>query len=357
MKTLLFTTEYPPFKGGVASYYKNLAAYWPAKEEIQVLDNANNQLLKGKFWPKWLPAVFLLIKYLKKNKTDNIIIGQLLPLGIVVYIVSFFYEFSYAIIIHGMELSFAQRKIRKKIISRLILKRAKQIICVGNYTSGLAKEFMGAEFYNNIQVVNPGVEPLPSVDAALLEKIKSENELADKIVLFTVARLVKRKGHDMAIAAMKELVKIEPQINYFIAGAGPDEDYLQEAARGMDNIHFLGKISDEEKWAWLLASDIFIMPSRNIDGDFEGFGIVYLEAAIAGKPAIAGDSGGTKDAVVNGETGFVVNPNDINEIAQAVLKLAQNEMLRKKFGAAARERALKDFSWNKQAALIRDMLN
>lgn len=357
MKTLLITIEYPPFKGGVANYYANLLKYWPVQDEISVLDNTDNKLLCGKFWPKWLPAMFLLRKKLKHDKIEKVIIGQLLPLGIVVYLLSFFYDFSFSIIVHGMELCFAQRKKRKKLISRLILKNAEQIICTGNYTAGLAKEFLTESDFSKIRVVNPGVSPLPRIDGDWLTTIRSEYNLDDKTVLFTVSRLVRRKGHDMVISAMKEIVKIDPRIHYYIGGTGPDEEDLRELARGSDNVHFLGKLSENEKWAWLKAGHIFIMPSRNIDGDFEGFGIVYLEAAIASLPVIAGDSGGIRDAVLDGETGFVVDPTDVNQIAQSILKLSKDEMLRKKLGEAGRARAIRDFDWSTQTRKIYSIIN
>lgn len=352
MKTLLFTTEYPPFKGGVANYYANMVKNWPQDQEIFVLDNSDNRLLKGIFWPKWRSALFLLYQNIKKNRIDRVIVGQLLPLGIVMYLVSCFYKMPYTVIIHGMDLSFALLKPRKKFMARLIMEKAEQIICAGTYTAGLVKNFLGEKHFKKIQVVNPGVESLPSAAYESAEKIKAGHNLAGKIVLFTISRLVKRKGHDMALAAMQKLAGTDPRVHYYIAGTGPDEEYLKNIAKGMANVHFLGKVSDEEKWAWLVASDIFIMPARDISGDFEGFGIVYLEAALAGLPAIAGASGGTSDAVKNGETGFLVNPEDADEIAQAILKLARDENLRKKIGAQAKARAEKDFQWEKQAARI-----
>ena len=115
-----------------------------------------------------------------------------------------------------------------------------------------------------------------------------------------------------------------------------------------DNIFFLGKISEEEKWAWLNLSDIFIMPSRQIKEDFEGFGIVYLEANFCGKPVIAGDSGGVRDAVEDGTNGLLVDPEDMDNISDAIIELAKNRDLRKKLGQQGRERAITEFDCGKQ---------
>lgn len=110
--------------------------------------------------------------------------------------------------------------------------------------------------------------------------------------------------------------------------------------------------SDEERNAWYDLCDIFIMPARQIEGDVEGFGIVYLEAGLHGKPVIAGDSGGVRDAVVDNLNGLLVNPESGSEIAAAIVKLARDEALRKRLGEQGRERALKNFDWKKQVERI-----
>ena len=94
------------------------------------------------------------------------------------------------------------------------------------------------------------------------------------------------------------------------------------------------------------------MPAREIDGDFEGFGIVYMDAAFFSKPVIAGDSGGVRDAVIDNETGLLVDPNNIESIKNAILELYNNPEKSLALGKQARERALADFSWEKQVGLV-----
>ena len=352
MKTLLFTIEYPPFKGGVSNYYGNLVKYWPEKDSIKVLNNNSGTLLTNKIWPKWLPAFWQFVKINKQEKFDHIIVGQLLPLGIILYIYSIFNKVSYSVVIHGMDINYALRKTRKRIISFKILKRAEYIFCPNFYTAELVKDFIGLENHNKIKVVNPGIETDINFNKYQNEKIFKKYNLQDKIVLFTISRLVKRKGQDKVIATLKKIYMVNSDIHYFIAGKGEDERYLKEIAGFCPNIHFLGSLSDDEKWQWLKSSDIFIMPTRDIEGDFEGFGIVYLEAALASLPAIGGNSGGVSDAIIDGETGLLVNPQSVDDIAGAILKLAQDSQLRKKMGSQGRERAVKDFEWSKQIKKI-----
>ena len=116
----------------------------------------------------------------------------------------------------------------------------------------------------------------------------------------------------------------------------------------LKKIIFLGELREDEKWNWLHLSDIFIMPAREIDGDFEGFGIVYLEANLCGKPVIAGQAGGVSDAVLDNSTGLLVNPESSEEISQAIVKLVADPNLRDDLGRQGKERAQTEFNWEKQ---------
>ena len=150
-----------------------------------------------------------------------------------------------------------------------------------------------------------------------------------------------------ALATLDEPTK--NKISYIVAGAGEADYYLKSLAvsEGVPVI-FTGEVSDLEKWSFLDLCDIFVMPAREVDGDFEGFGIVYLEANLYGKPVIAGRSGGVSDAVINQKTGLLVNPESISEIAAAIKYLVDNPQDRLKFGQFGRERVTQDFLWTSQ---------
>ena len=357
MKTLLFTLEYPPFKGGIANYYGNLVKHWPKPDEIFVLDNNGNKLLSRWLRPRWLPALFRLYQEIKKKNIDHVIVGQILPLGTAIYFIAKFTKTPYTVFVHGMDIVYAQRTSRKRRLSLKILRQAKNIICASHYTAGLVKDFLGEDRSAKIQVVNPGVDADYPKNEDLIAAIKKKHRFFNKIVLYSVGRLVKRKGFDKIIEAMPEILKAVPNLYYFIAGDGPDKRYIYEKARGVNHVVFLGKPTDEEKWAWLLSCDIFATVARNIDGDFEGFGIVYLEAGLAGKPVIAGDSGGTRDAVKNSYSGILVNPEDTERLAGAIIRLAEDKNLRKQLGEQGRERAINEFSWGKQVSRIYHIIN
>jgi len=355
MKTLLFTLEFPPYKGGVSNVYGNLAAYWPIGESLVILDNNDQSLLKpGKFL-SWLPAYGILKRKIEKSSIDYVLVGQILPLGTLTWFLSLFRPLKYAVYLHGMDLTFALKSPRKKILAYLILRRAAKIISVNSCVARKVREFF-PEFTDKIEVINPGiVSGAPFTKEGELASLNELYGIKDKTVLLSIGRLVKRKGFDMVLRALSELPETEiNNLVYFIAGVGADEQYLRLLVpdKLKKQIIFLGQITDEEKWVWLKRCDLFIMPSREIDGDFEGFGIVYLEANLSGKPVIAGESGGVGDAVIDGYNGLLVNPEDIFSIKGAIVRLMNDPALRNKLGEQGRVRAINEFNWEKQVSKL-----
>lgn len=330
--------------GGVANYYYNLFGKWPETEKIHILDNSDKKLIDPFFWPfKWLPSIWNVKKEAKRNKIDHIFVGQILPLGIAAFLVKKISSLKYSVFIHGMDYSFAQRTKRKKYLSNLILSSASNIICSNAFVADLISKD-DPKLLAKIIIANPGVSA-PSA----LENFKLDDfapNLTNKKYILTIARLVKRKGIDNMIMAMEKILPKHDDVVYLIAGTGPDEEYLKGMAANLkDKIIFLGQISDAQKWFLLSRCDIFAMPSRNIQGDFEGFGIVYLEANLFGKPVIAGNEGGEYDAVKNGYSGLLVDPRNIDQIADAAGKLLLDHDLCGKLGANGKKRALEKFNW------------
>ncbi len=340
MKSLLLTLEYPPFKGGVANYYGHLVQNWPDREGIQVIHHRSH----------WLLALSKLLKFIKKNNNAYVLIGQILPLGTVAYLTYLLKPYNYGVFLHGMDFAFALRKPRKKWLMWQSLKRAKKIICANSYVASLVIDWK-PELENKIIIVNPGIDDssinrLENITPLLQDKYHTK----DKITLLSLGRLVKRKGVDNVISAIASLdEETKNKLCYIVAGTGEAEKYLKDLASSLDvKVIFTGEVSELEKWSFLNLCDIFIMPARSINGDFEGFGIVYLEANLYGKPVIAGRSGGVSDAVINQETGLLINPESVEEIAQAIKNLANNPEERIRMGKIGRERAAKDFSWTNQ---------
>lgn len=357
MRTLLVTLEYKPFEGGVAKYYSELFSNWP-DDEIFVLtqkmgdvQDESKRIIRGKLISpifSWLSTFWVLYMTVKKTRTEHIIVGQILPIGTVVWLLSFFMSFDYSVILHGMDYTFSQKKPRKMFLAKKILLKSTKIICGNSYLEKLVKKDL-PNFSDKIFTVNPGVSPREDF---YKKATKNNSEFS----LVFLGRLVKRKGVDRVIKTIELLDKNKyANIKFYIAGTGPDEDYLKNISKD-SRIIFLGKIDDKKKSQLMAEADVFIMPTREIDGDFEGFGIVYLEANIEGIPVIATDSGGVADAVSNMENGILLENDNPEKIKDAIIKLYENPELRKKIGERGRERALEKFSWSGQINKINKII-
>jgi len=369
MKTLLITSDFPPLKGGVANVNDNIVNHWPEKDKMFVLvDDANavknakdenlnvirrNMSLKH-IWPHWLPALFFLFKEISEKKISHVIVGQLLPFGTITWLVSFVLRIRYSVIIHGMELPLAFRNSRKKFLAKKIINGANQIICPNNYVAEQVRAIINNK--EKVTVVYPGVNVDLKCSIAETQKLRDKLGLNGKTLMLSLHRMVRRKGTDMVLEALPQIKELFPDLVYAVVGNGPDKKALQEQAKKYDNVIFADCHTDEEKWRWFCACDFFIMPSRDIDGDFEGFGIVYLEANLIGKAVIAGDSGGVREAVIHEYNGLMVDPNKPDSIANAVIRLCKDPQLRFKLGEQGRARVIKDFDWGGQVRKIYEII-
>jgi phosphatidyl-myo-inositol dimannoside synthase len=166
--------------------------------------------------------------------------------------------------------------------------------------------------------------------------------------LITVSRIVPNKGIDVVLRALAILDKKNIPFHYVIAGSGPERESLEELALHLglnDRVEFTGYVPEESKWPLLHAADLFVMPSRvNPMEQHEGFGIAFLEAAACGIPSIGSNAGGIPDAVIDGETGILVEPDSAEKLADALIFFYQNPEKRREMGRTARDRARTEFS-------------
>jgi len=344
---LLFTLEYPPFKGGVANYYGNIVKYF--NSEIKVL--TGKKLLR----PHWIFSFLHLWRAIKKNKIDTVLVGHILPLGTTAWLLHKVCKFEYIVFLHGMDLAFALRSPRKKWLARKILADAQKVICVNSRVAEDARKIVDSE---KVVVVNPGVTIKKQENKKIKKQLIEKYNLENKKILLQVGRLVGRKGIDKTLEAMKTLKDELPGLIYVIIGNGEEKKNYELRITNYeldDHVLLITEADDEELQAWYELCDIFIMPSRDIAGDFEGFGIVYLEANAHGKTVIAGDSGGVRDAVEHNVNGLLVNPESVDEIKNAIIKLYNDENLRKKLGEQGRERAGREFQWSRQIEKIKQI--
>jgi phosphatidylinositol alpha-1,6-mannosyltransferase len=176
-------------------------------------------------------------------------------------------------------------------------------------------------------------------------------------VLLTLARLIDRKGQDTVIRALPRVLRDVPDLVYVLAGQGSYREALEALARECgvaDHVVFAGFVADADVPDVYAAADLYGMLSREgrDTGDIEGFGITYLEASAAGLPVLAGRSGGTADAVEEGVSGLLVDPESVEAVADAIVSLLRDRAKARAMGQAGRLRAERDFSLAARAAKL-----
>jgi len=373
-KLLIATIEFPPQKGGVANYLAGLAGALPV-EKVAVLASkylgAENFDSREKYkiyrknlisrmpfvWPKWLPLVWHLWRAARREKIEAILVGQVLPVGTAAMIVKKFLKIPYFVSCHGMDILTAARDSRKKKLMNKILEQASGVMANSEFTKKELIKLAVPE--SKIIVVYPCATKKEGIVPEKILEIKNRLGLADKKIILTVGRLVRRKGQDKVIEAIPKVLERVPQAIYVMIGDGPEKENLKskiEKLKLENEVLLLGEVSEEKKRAFYQLCDLFIMTPWQIGADVEGFGTVYLEANQFGKPVVAGRSGGVAEAVVDGVTGLIVDPENINQISEAVIKLLTDEVLAKKMGEQGRERAEKEFGWEIQTEKLKEIL-
>jgi len=285
-------------------------------------------------------------------------VGNILPLGAMAYLINRRDRLPYLVYTHGMDILMAQKTARKKIILDKILSRAKSIIANSHFTSDQVIK-LGAKS-ENIAVIYPCPNiDHPQISEWKIDEVKEKYGLKGKKIMITVGRLVPRKGHDLVIQALPYLIKKIPDIIYLIIGQGPNRLALEELVNKnnlRDYVKFLSEVPSETLPALYQVSNVLVMPSRQIGPDVEGFGIVYLEANLFSKPVIGGRSGGISEAVIDGKTGLLVNPNSVEDLTEAINKILTNPSYAERLGMQGMERVINQFDWKVQTEKIKNLL-
>lgn len=277
------------------------------------------------------------------------------PVGIAALLNKILRKIPYWVTCQGNDIIEPRRSLFYRFLMKIVLKNADKILCISDFT---AKEAInsGAK-KDKLKIIGCGITPSDLKIDPDNFSLRKKHNLKSNPVILTVGRLIPRKGQDMVIKAMPYIIKKYPDCVYVIIGEGNDKERLikiTSETKVPDNVIFTGFLNDSLAYQCMAECDVFIMPSRNIinDGEVEGFGIVFLEANYFKKPVIAGNAGGMSDAVLDGETGFLVDPMNPKNIANNILRLLDDKNLRNIMGAKGRDRVLNYFTWNKVAERI-----
>ncbi|MBI4122492.1 MAG: glycosyltransferase family 4 protein [Parcubacteria group bacterium] len=308
METILVTLEYPPDRGGVATYLEG--EVHAAEDPVRIVRGQEHFWEK---WPCWLPLLWRV----RPKRGDAVWVSHVLPIGYVALVWKKLFGIQYRVYVHGLDLVLPKRSVWKAFWVRRILLPADEIVANSKATAGLL------DYYNippeRARISYPKIKKINPEDyGAAGEALRIKHHLNGKTVVLAISRLVKRKGINLVIYALKEVWKKMPDLTYVVVGEGSEARELKLLVGGNPRVIFTGAVSEEEKYAWLSTCNCFILTPVDDPLDFEGYGIVYKEAQAFGKPVIGSRVGGVPEAI--GENGTLVEPGNIREITEAIIK-------------------------------------
>ena len=360
--TLLITNDFGPRAGGIESFVIGLLERMPKSQVVVYTSMQGDTKSYDADWFNsfgvkvirdrskiLLPTprvVRTLQSLIRQEGIENIWFGAAAPLGVSARWLKKAGASNVVALTHGHEVWWARIWPFSWAISE-IAKQSNHLTYLGEFTKAAMIKRVGDR--NKLVRVAPGIdtEHFKPVSAA---QLREELQLAHRPTIVTVGRLVHRKGQDRLLEALPRIIKEIPDVALVYVGEGPHRQQLDNLVKklGLQNhVYFIGRIQFSELPKYICVGDVFAMPSRSrfFGLEVEGLGIVYLEASACGLPVIAGASGGAPDAVIAGETGLVVDGNNLEEIAQSCINLLKSKELRDQMGKNGRAWVIDNWRW------------
>jgi phosphatidylinositol alpha-1,6-mannosyltransferase len=378
-KTLIVTNDFPPRPGGIQAFLHNMAlrldperlvvyastwkrgregaeatAAFDAEQPFTVVRDRTTMLLPTP------GAARTAVGLLREHGCTSVWFGAAAPLGLMAPALRKAGAERLVATTHGHEAGWAQLPAARQLLRR-IGETTDTITYLGEYTRSRIAGALTPDAAARMVQLPPGVDEKTFHPGSGGAEVRARLGLTERPVIVCVSRLVPRKGQDTLILAMPRILAAEPDAVLLIVGGGPYEKELRGLARETrvaDSVCFTGAVPWAELPAHFGAGDVFAMPCRTRRGglDVEGLGIVYLEASATGLPVVAGDSGGAPDAVLDGETGWVVRGGSAEEAADRILVLLQDAELRRRMGERGRAWVEEKWRWDLLAEKLKTLL-
>ncbi|MCL2551865.1 MAG: glycosyltransferase family 4 protein [Actinomycetia bacterium] len=374
-KTLIVTNDFPPRPGGIQSFVHSMAlrldpgrvvvyastwkdgtevARFDAEQPFPVIRDRTSML------PPTPRVTRTAARLLREHGCSSVWFGAAAPLGLMAPALRRAGARRLVGTTHGHEAGWAQLPGSRRLLRR-IGEGTDTLTYLGEYTRSRIAAALTEQAAARMVQLPPGVDEKTFHPGSGGAVVRARLGLADRPVVVCVSRLVQRKGQDTLILAMPRILREFPDAALLIVGGGPYRTELETLAERTgisEAVHFTGPVPWEELPAHYGAGDVFAMPCRTRRGglDVEGLGIVYLEASATGLPVVAGDSGGAPDAVLDGETGWVVPGGSPEQAAERILTLLHDPELRRSMGERGRDWVERAWRWDLLATRLKSLL-
>jgi phosphatidylinositol alpha-1,6-mannosyltransferase len=381
VKVLLLARVFPPRIGGIENYVYNLYAGLADRLDVRVLApqypgwrqfDAQSPLPIVRFRqpplfgerhkvilaPMFLRACREVIEFRPQEIHCDQADSAVVALGL-----KRLFGIPYRVFAYSMEIT--ERRFTAP--PRAAFRSARAVLSITENTKRLVMAEFGVPA-ERIRVVFPAVDANRFAPRPRPQALAQRLGVDGKKVILTTGRLPaseRYKGQDTVIRALPTVLKQVPDVAYVLVGDGPDRPRLEQLARDhgvADAVVFAGEVPDRELPDYYNLCDAFVMLSRDrplrTGGSLgEGFGIVFLEAAACGKPAVGGRSGGIPEAVSDGVSGLLADPTSVPTVAQTITQLLQDPDLARRLGEQARSRVLEHFTWQRSCEGLFSALN
>ena len=364
-KILCITNDFGPRAGGIETFVMGLIERAPKGSIIVYTSSQGDTTAYDKEWLRdfgvevirdsskiLLPSPWVVRrvkKVIARDSIKQVFFGAAAPLGVMARSLRKKGVVNIVALTHGHEVWWAKLRPFSSAIS-FIARNVDHLTYLGEFTKNEISKALSPKEKMKLIKIAPGIDtdhfaPVPSS-----AQLRKDLGLADKKVIVSVGRLVHRKGQDILIQSMPEVLAKHPTAHILMVGEGPYRKDLTKMVSELnliDAVTFIGRIQYKELPRYICAGDIFVMPSRSrLAGlEVEGLGIVYLEASSCALPVIAGRSGGAPDAVDEGVTGYSVDGTSALEVSKAIIKLFDDPVKAKEMGQAGRSWIIDKWRW------------
>ncbi|GAB2595157.1 glycosyltransferase family 4 protein [Streptomyces capparidis] len=374
-KTLIVTNDFPPRPGGIQAFVHSMAlrleparvvvyaSTWKDGAEVARFDREQPFPVVRDRASVLLPTRRVTrraAELLRAEGCSSVWFGASAPLGLMAPALRRAGAERIVATTHGHEAGWAALPGARALLRR-IGDGVDTLTYLGEYTRSRIAPALSPRAAERMVRLTPGVDERAFRPGAGGAAVRERLGLTGRPVVVCVSRLVPRKGQDTLIRAMPRVLARVPDAALLVVGGGPYRrslERLAESAGVRDAVVFTGAVPWAELPAHYEAGDVFAMPcrTRRRGLDVEGLGIVYLEASATGLPVIAGDSGGAPDAVLDGETGYVVPGGSPEAAAERVVRLLTDPELRRRMGERGRAWVEEAWRWDLLARRLAALL-
>jgi phosphatidylinositol alpha-1,6-mannosyltransferase len=374
-RTLVITNDFPPRPGGIQTFGYEIArrfdptsvtvltstwegaAEFDAAQDFKIIRAQTQTLLPSK------STLAMAREIVVAENITRVLFGAAAPLGLLASPLRKLGVKNIVGMTQGHETGWAMTPGTRQAL-RKIGNDTDYLTYISEYTHQKIAKALSPDAAARMRRIVPGVDvtEFSPANASAGDQLRTELGWLDRPVIVCVSRLMARKGQDELIRALPQVHRTAPNASLIIVGEGPYRKDLERLITKLglaEFVHLTGKVSQKELPNWYASGDIFAMPCRTRMGgwDVEGLGIVFLEGSATGLPVIVGDSGGAIDAVVDNETGYLVDGNNTGEIAQRISFLISNPDVAKRMGGAGRNWVTQEWTWDQNFKKIDGLLS